>query len=276
MFEPIPSQNISTNVMRQVRDAIAAGTFMPGDRLPSERELATTFAVSRSTVRQAISALEALHIVEIRHGDGVYVAVSDASHAEGTNRAPDSATRIPFDDIIEAREVIECSMVAICALRRDPKIVERLRRLVAQQRGADEAGSDEAAAVNRAFHRTIAEGTGNPSMVKTMDLILHMMQYSVGPSATDAPSSAESSVGRNEHERIVDAIAEGRPEAASEEMRKHLSAIRGSGTAGRVGRNTSTTPTIAGTSPAVGMTGTVVPRITFKETQPKRDEEQNE
>jgi len=74
LFRPIKSEKIYKMVIDQVKDLIEDGRLSPGDRLPPERELASMLTVSRASVRQAISALEALGIIDIRHGDGTYVA----------------------------------------------------------------------------------------------------------------------------------------------------------------------------------------------------------
>ncbi len=72
-FQPIRNQNISETLAAQIRKEILRGTYKPGDRLPSERELALAFGVNRMTVREALLKLQALGLVSIRQGAGVEV-----------------------------------------------------------------------------------------------------------------------------------------------------------------------------------------------------------
>src|SRR5512132_1561450 len=70
---PIKSTRIYEEIVRQVKQLIAEGRFKSGDRLPPERELAEKFVVSRTSVREALRALESLGLIEIRAGEGTFV-----------------------------------------------------------------------------------------------------------------------------------------------------------------------------------------------------------
>ncbi len=72
-FSPVARQSLPDKLARQIRDAIQAGAYKEGDRLPSIGELAQTFGVAPPTVREALTRLETLGLVEVRHGVGVYV-----------------------------------------------------------------------------------------------------------------------------------------------------------------------------------------------------------
>jgi GntR family transcriptional regulator, transcriptional repressor for pyruvate dehydrogenase complex len=70
---PIKSTRIYEEIVRQVKTMIAEGRLASGDRLPPERELAEKFLVSRTSVREALRALESLGLVEIRPGEGTFI-----------------------------------------------------------------------------------------------------------------------------------------------------------------------------------------------------------
>ena len=73
MFAPIERRRLSDEIVERITDSIDAGRYHPGDRLPTIAQMARTFRVGLPTVREALTKLEAMHVVEIRHGSGVYV-----------------------------------------------------------------------------------------------------------------------------------------------------------------------------------------------------------
>ena len=117
-------QRLYQSVARQIRDAIEAGEFPVGARLPGERELAERFGVSRVTIREAEIALEALGWISIRTGSGVYVLSRDA-HVAG--RLPD----VTAFDLTAARAVIEAEAAALAAAHIDEDGLAELEGLIA-------------------------------------------------------------------------------------------------------------------------------------------------
>jgi len=75
-FAPIRKQRLSDELVRQIHESIETGRFREGDRLPPIAEMARLFHVGLATVREALTKLEVMHVVEIRHGSGVFVSVS--------------------------------------------------------------------------------------------------------------------------------------------------------------------------------------------------------
>ena len=121
MVEP---RRLYERIARKLAKAIASGEYEIGQRLPSERELAQTFEVSRPTVREAIIALELDELVEVRLGSGVYVV----------NRHPPSGHEGVMDigpfELLEARRAIEGEAAALAALRIEDAQLEELANLV--------------------------------------------------------------------------------------------------------------------------------------------------
>ena len=73
VFQPIKPKKISEEIVEQIKHLISSGDLKPGERIPSERELATMLGVSRPSVREAIMVLEAMGFLESRQGGGTYV-----------------------------------------------------------------------------------------------------------------------------------------------------------------------------------------------------------
>src|SRR5690349_24329147 len=137
------------------------GLLRPGERLPSERDLAQRLEVGRASVREAIAALQVQGVIETRPGSGSFVA------ADPTSRLPAPAG-LPHDaspsDLLEARLLIEPAIARLAAERGRPdEQCERL--LAAMEAAADAADPDSRSGWNRSdrlFHQRIAALTGNP------------------------------------------------------------------------------------------------------------------
>ena len=149
---------------RQIADSIAAeiesGRYKPGDRLPTERDLAVQFGVSRPTLREALIALEILGMIEAKHGHGILVTENKGK------AAPISDSEIGAFELIEARRLFEGEVAAMAAtLVHDDQIAE-LEKLV---QSMDDPDPLKAEAADREFHICIANVTGNGAMVACVE-----------------------------------------------------------------------------------------------------------
>jgi GntR family transcriptional repressor for pyruvate dehydrogenase complex len=200
-----------------IRAGLAEGRYGVGDRLPSERDLAQQFGVSRPTVREAIIALEVDGLVEVRTNSGVYVT---ALHPQGGK--PAEADVGPFE-LLEARRLFEAEIAAVAAAHIDEAGIESLRALVAAM-GSEDMLAAEAA--DREFHLQIARATENSAMERTVSMLWDARdqspQYKL---LTEKGRAAGVAPRLSEHMRIVDALAKGDPADAREAMRDHLGRV---------------------------------------------------
>jgi GntR family transcriptional regulator, transcriptional repressor for pyruvate dehydrogenase complex len=165
--KPISKNTIVTQVMARVKDLIASGRYRPGDRLPTEQELATLFGVGRSSIREAIKVFQHLGVVDSKAAKGTFVQ----DRANISLEAITWALLLGNDDIrdiYELREAIESISFRRVAgrLHRDEESgQETLRRLQAVVRDMYEvAGTDDREGMAEAdylFHQTIIEGGEN-------------------------------------------------------------------------------------------------------------------
>ena len=207
-------------VATDVAARIAAGAYAIGDRLPSERDLALTHAVSRPTIREALIALEVDGLVEVRQGSGVYVVA--VAPRGGTRGATDVG---PFE-LLEARRAIEAEICAVAAARiTDPDIAD-LEALLSEMR--DENGRDivKAEDADRRFHLAIAVATQNGVLVDTMQALWDARARSpqtrlLASKAQDAGVAPR----EDEHRAIIEALRSRDPQAARAAMRRHLTRV---------------------------------------------------
>ena len=169
---PIRQEKVYEAAMNQLVSLIEDGTFTAGDRLPTERALAEQLGISRASVRQALTGLAAMGLVESRPGDGTYVT---ARRTDFTWRL-DAASAL---EILEGRRAIESGTARLAAQRRTQRELTALREIVATM---DEQVDDGVHPVDtdREFHRAIAVAAHNPVLLQAMEALAQQMS---GPAA---------------------------------------------------------------------------------------------
>src|SRR5215218_4554084 len=166
-LEPIRRSPLYEEVVERLRAFIDVQQLRPGDKLLSERELAQRLGVSRTSVRQALTALKVSGLVEIRHGDGVYLVRSPEdvvpTLAQGLL---DSHTKLPA--VMEVREALETQTARLAARRRTEPDLHEMRQALTDMSALVDAGED-AADADRRFHGAIAAASHNEFLVSLMD-----------------------------------------------------------------------------------------------------------
>src|SRR5881394_3451228 len=131
MFAPIAVTRASSSIADQIRQAIVTGKLDQGERLPPERELAEQFGVSRVTVRDALRALEAMGLIEVRVGarGGAFVTAPTGSVVAQTMSDMMMMSAISPEDVVEARLIVELGTVTLACVRATDEDLARLREL---------------------------------------------------------------------------------------------------------------------------------------------------
>ncbi len=217
-------------VVDQIRRAIQLGRFLPGDRLPAERDLAGLLGVSRATVREAIRVLEADGVVSVRRGAHGGLVVNRL-HAMDTRtlRARLKKQARELNDIFDYRLVVECMAARLAAERRTDEdlvylgeVLERMAELAADPGG--EHGAHITAQFNAAdteFHLGIASAAANPYLIEGAEKMRRAMFLPVGAVFSQLRTDAN-----DIHAAIFDAIKDSDADAAEHHMRQHVEATR--------------------------------------------------
>jgi len=224
-IEPIRREPLATEIARRLVEYLLAGEIAPGERMPSERDLAQAFGVGRSAMREAIKSLSLIGLVEVRHGDGTYLSKSDSGFLpqiiEWGLLAGEPRTR----DLVEARQKIEASVAGLAAERRSAEDMTGLRE--ALERMASEAspgGSREAfVEADVRFHLRLAEAANNTALRDVLAGVQALLRVWIG--RVIAASDPEASY--LEHVPILDAVARGDPGAAQAAMESHMRSAAG-------------------------------------------------
>lgn len=227
--EPIQRRKLYQEVYERLLERIRRREILPGEHLPSERELMDHYGVGRSAVREAMLALARAGIVEVSHGERARVVLPTAESlvAQVAAGAQHLLRMDPasIEHLKEVREFLEAGIARIAAQRADAAALARLdEALAAHHRLADERGhlaGDPASFVDgdREFHVAIAAMTGNPVFPAIVDA---MFRWLSGHYRALVRAPGAESLTLREHDDIRDAIARGDPQAAEDAMRRHL------------------------------------------------------
>ena len=218
-LQTVAPQRLYQQIAEQLRTLIAAGEFLPGSRLPAERDLAKQLGVSRPSVREALIALEVEGWVEVRTGSGVYVLDRSGTLARDT---PIALSEWGPLELIRARRVIEGEIAAIAAAQARRKDINAMRvALAAMVRDAD--ADTVPLDGDRAFHSAIVQCTGNIVLIETVQTFWDARS---GPLFERLGNYFETKATWRaaiaEHTAIVDAIAAHDAEGARAAMHAHM------------------------------------------------------
>lgn len=222
----------SEEITKQIVDLIVERAMPPGAPMPTELSLMKDIGVSRNSIREAIKALQALDIVEVRHGYGTFVG-SAGSEALQTWLLFRTRTRGTTDagrlrDLLELREMIETELTRRVARNHRPELIENLEACVARMR---RKGPDSALA-DREFHDLICAEAGFELARELTGLFWDV--YRVAESELGGPASSPASTAKR-HQLIVDALIRGDADIAAEAVHRHFDEVRKRAKAGRYG-----------------------------------------
>jgi DNA-binding FadR family transcriptional regulator len=216
-IQAIEPPRLYRQVADQLRQLIDRGEYAVGARLPTERELAQQFGLSRPTVREALIALEVEGRVRIRVGSGIYVR-SVAGHPPRAQRDDDEG---PFE-LLRAREFVEGAVAAEAALHATSDDVVRLDDVIARMRNSNHP-SAETIGLDRDFHTSVAGILGNAVLVRVVG---EMFDQRLNPYFERLSSYFENGqswrAATDEHAAVRDAISAHDSAAARAAMQKHL------------------------------------------------------
>jgi GntR family transcriptional repressor for pyruvate dehydrogenase complex len=221
MLKAVKKIRLYEEVLEQLHLLIEEGKLKAGDRLPSERELAETFRVSRSSVREAIRTLEREGFVISRPGSGTFIAAVDVEALIQPLASLISQGKDALVDLFEMRRLVEPSIAALAAERATTADITRLQEILTEQ---EQQMSHGASAVesDAAFHFAIGQATHNAALQRLVASIVDILKP-VRERSLQTPGRAHKSLAS--HREILVAIERHDPEFARQAMLRHIEAV---------------------------------------------------
>ncbi len=218
---PIKSTRIYEEIVRQVKAMIAEGRLKGGDRLPPERDLAEKFVVSRTSVREALRALESLGLVEIRAGEGTFIRQVSVEALVEPLALLMVSQREATGELFEARRLLEPALAALAASRATPEEIQEMERILEEQ-AREVAGGRTGLAQDAQFHAAIGTASHNRAMTRIAHAIIDLLSQSREDSLNTPGRPTHS---HQSHRRILAAISGRDAEAARQAMVEHIEAV---------------------------------------------------
>jgi GntR family transcriptional repressor for pyruvate dehydrogenase complex len=226
-LRPVRVNTAADEVSDRLLTAIAVGDFLPGERLPVERELTRLLQVSRPTVREAVGRLQAVGVVEIRRGrnGGTYVRDTWTEASAAAVRRTLLPRWEEFEQLFDLRELVEGMVAATAARRRGARDLAAMREALEAHSSAGTPREEQSA--DSAFHEAICRATGNPQIAAlSRDLLTRIsLGFPIEPLGRGERSSFHRA--RGDHRTMYEAIAAGEAERAAEIAREHFTISAG-------------------------------------------------
>lgn len=221
-FKRLARTTFAADTVSTIKDMILDGRLEPGQRLPSERALSEALGVSRPTVREALRSLEAMNILESRHGAGTFVSSLGAEELLRPLQFVVALADSALEHLFEVRLLLEPEAAALAAERASAEQLEGLRDLARRTR--ESAGAPEPMLrLDTELHERIVQAAANPVLqhlvASTSVMARESRSYTVR-----LPGVVERTV--REHEEIVGAICARDARSARAAMAAHIRRIR--------------------------------------------------
>ncbi|MFZ3333447.1 MAG: FadR/GntR family transcriptional regulator [Candidatus Acidiferrales bacterium] len=234
MYKVVRSSRLYEQIVQQIEDSILKGTLKSGDQLPSERELALKFGVSRTAVREAVKALHEKGLVEAYSGRGTFITNGTS---EAVRQSINLMLRIDQTDgsenLAEVRQILEPEIAAIAATRIQAQQIALMREAFSVMNNALK-DPDAYIEADLDFHLALAEAAANPLILALLDSIVGLLREQRIKIFFEEGGPER---GQYHHARILAAIEKRDAEASRAAMRDHLQQVREDSRAHR-GRST--------------------------------------
>lgn len=217
-IEKVESVTMADIVEKRLLEYFKKNAFRPGDALPKEMELAEALEVSRNVVRESLSRLKMLGMVESKKKRGMVLSQPDIFGGFERVLDPLILEKRTLQELFELRIVLEMGLADLIFLRKTDEDVSELEKIVKKQANHSKASFKVKHEI--AFHGKLYAMTRNTTIMRFQNLLLPIFEYVVGEEEKMHGVPPKSEVG---HEELVEIIKHGTPQEFKEAMRVHLS-----------------------------------------------------
>lgn len=222
-IKQVKPKKIYEIVAEQLTDMIKNGEVKPGERLASVQQLAEDFNVGRSAIREALSALKAIGLIEMKQGEGTFVKKIDLDLMSNMIPAARFMQKDDVKELFEIRKIIETGAATLAAKNRTQQDIEKMETALREMKQAEGDGTiGEKADID--FHMSIVSASKNGMLVKLVETVSDVMQQSMKEARTLLLYSEQRKMDQlyKEHLDIFDAIKAQDSEQAFQKMMDHI------------------------------------------------------
>jgi len=173
-FQPIEKTTIPGEIVDQVLSMILTGKLKEGDKLPPERQLCESLNVGRSSVREALKALETLGIIR-RDIRGTTICAPDENRYPGLSLSADSA---PLEQLFETARIVGIEAARLAAERASSEDIAKMEKVLLKGVEQEIEDAQKAAAIHLSFHRALVDATKNPVLSQTYNMLVALITRS--------------------------------------------------------------------------------------------------
>ncbi|MGD8369657.1 MAG: FCD domain-containing protein [Desulfobacterales bacterium] len=226
MFQNIRVSSAPEALAEEIIRRIRSGELQPGARLPSQRELARMFGVGLGSIREAIKILGVMGCLSVIQGKGTFIADDALQPEKPTTDIEKAFEAISLQDLMKAREVVECAAAEMAAAAADEDHLKRLRALA--DRMKDSYHEKELFyQLDFAFHMAVAEASNNQAIIEIAKLLVERAHNYIGfmdnALGISMPFNVERAV--DTARQVVSLIESKQGKASSRAMREHLNIV---------------------------------------------------
>ncbi len=221
-IRPITPRRISCQVFEQVRELIYKGVFKPGQQIPPERDLASSMAVSRTSVRIAIEKLVTHGLLQQIHGQGTFVSSPETRDGNPLTAAmgTDEAT---FFDLLEVRMGLECNAAKLAASRATKSDLQAMRESLEEMEENLISTNTISTSSDTAFHMAVTYSTKNPVLINLTRNFYDFLFVGIKKNLGHMKENIVAYEDVLEHHRaIFQHIKNREPQKAHDAMRTHI------------------------------------------------------
>ncbi|AKA69613.1 MULTISPECIES: FadR/GntR family transcriptional regulator [Clostridium] len=220
MFSPIKNTKVYEQVIEQIKNMIIDGTLKKGDKLPSERELVEHLQVSRTSIREALRALQIIGLVECRQGEGNYIRESFENSLFEPLSMMFMLQKSSSSEIMEIRKIIEVETAALAAQRITDEELKHMKVLLDSINSNNEVDNVK---IDKEFHYKVAKASRNYLIINILNAISSLMDEVIKDARRRIlVDEANREVLFKQHDDIYKGLKSRNPKKASEAMKKHL------------------------------------------------------
>lgn len=221
---PVEKKRIYHDIIEQIKIAIEKGELKPGDQLPSERKLAESLSVSRTTVKEAISVLDSAGIVTIKPGVGVFLRKSGMDDIVLDINVI-LGKKVNLVELLEFRQALEGNSAYYAAIRSTAEDHARLKSAFERLEGAVLANS-LAAEEDYEFHLAICIASKNQLFKRVLYSVTDFFLEGLKESRSKSLMAGRAKIILEEHRKIYEAILSGDAPLARKEMWDHIQKVK--------------------------------------------------